>query len=157
MPHSQTLTLKRIALYSLPRMNRSNAEEQLLLVVLKELKTATTIICDQKSPSVSMILPDLLKLKKSLRVSESDSTLVKAVKTAAIENLDTRYLDDNLNLHLVVCTLLDPRYKDMIIDENIKTAAINSLIEFAIGIQHEIDVQSVPVKSEPATAPETIP
>ena len=83
-----------------------SAEE--LLIVLKELKTATTIVCDQKTPSISMILPVLMKLKKSLSVSDSDSNLVKAVKTAALGNLNTRYIDENLNLHLIVCTLLDP-------------------------------------------------
>ncbi|MEW8547090.1 MAG: hAT transposon family protein [Candidatus Thiodiazotropha sp.] len=134
---------------------QANAEE--LLIVLKELKTATTIVCDQKTPSISMILPVLLKLKKSLSVSESDSNLVRAVKTAALGNLDTRYLDENLNLHLVICTLLDPRYKDMAIDENTKTDAINAIIESAAIVQDAVEVQHVPVKSETDTVSEVLP
>ena len=63
---------------------QSSAEE--LLIVLKELKSATTIVCDQKTPSISMILPVLMKLEKSLSVSDSDSNLVKAVKTLKISN-----------------------------------------------------------------------
>ena len=49
---------------------QSSAEE--LLIVLKELKTATTIVCDQKTPSISMILPVLMKLKKRVRDYDSD-------------------------------------------------------------------------------------
>ena len=98
-------------------------------------KTSTTIVCDQKTPSISMILPVLMKLKKSLSVSDYDSNLVKAVKTAALSNLNTRYIDENLNLHLIVYTLLDPRYKDMLIDDDTKTEAINSIIASAIDIQ----------------------
>ena len=75
-----------------------------------------------------MILPVLMKLNKSLSVSDNDSYLVKAVKTAALGNLNTRYIDENLNLHLFVCTLLDPRYKDMLIDDDTKTEAINSIV-----------------------------
>ena len=76
-----------------------------------------------------------MKLKKSLSVSDYDSYLVKAVKTAALGNLNTRYIDENLNLHLIVYTLLDPRYKDMLIDDDTKTEAFNSIIVSAIDIQ----------------------
>ena len=72
---------------------------------------------------------------------------MKAVKNAALGNLNTRYIDENLNLHLIVCTLLDPRYKDMVIDYNIKTKALNSIIVSAIAIQDTTQLQSVPVKS----------
>ena len=53
--------------------------------MLKALKTATTIVCDKKTPSISMILPVIMKLKKSLSVSENDSKMVKAVKAAALQ------------------------------------------------------------------------
>ena len=49
---------------------------------------------------------------------------MKAVKNAALGNLNIRYIDENLNLHLIVCTLLDPRYKDMVIDYNIKVSKV---------------------------------
>ena len=103
-----------------------------------------------------MILPVLMKLK-SLRVSDNDSYLVNVVKTAALGNLNTRYIDENLNLHLFVCTLLDPRYKDMLIDDDTKTEAISSIITSAIDIQDTTQLQPVPVKSETGTVPEALP
>ena len=82
---------------------------------------------------------------------------MKAVKNAALGNLNTRYIDENLNLHLIVCTLLDPIYKDMVIDYNIKTKALNSIIVSAIAIQDTTQLQSVPVKSETGAVPEALP
>ena len=112
---------------------QANLEE--LLLVLKELKTGTTFVCDQKNPSISMILPVLVKQKKSLSVSENDSNMVKAVKAAALQNLNTRYTDENLNLHLTICSLLDPRYKDIAFDQSTKTEAIDSIIETALTLR----------------------
>ena len=83
--------------------------------------------------------------------------MVKAVKTAALGNLNTRYIDENLNLHLIVCTLLDPRYKDMVIDDSTKTQAINSIIVSAIAIQNTTQLQPVPIKSETDAVPEALP
>ncbi|MEW8546527.1 MAG: hAT transposon family protein [Candidatus Thiodiazotropha sp.] len=124
-----------------------NAEE--LIVVLKTLKTATTIICEQYSPSISMILPVLSKLRRSLTVLESDSNMVKAVKTATLTNLNQRYLDRDLYLHLVACTLLDPRYKDMPMDENTKLDAANLITESASVFSSMPQVAPAVVKTEP--------
>ena len=133
---------------------QANAEE--LLVVLKELKTATTIVCDQKTPSVSMIMPVLLKLKKSLSVSESDSTLVKAVKTSSFRK--PRYTLSWWQFESAsVCMYFawsqiqrhDYRWKHK--------NCCNQLINWVCNRHtNAIDVQSVPVKSEPATAPEML-
>ena len=125
---------------------QANVEE--LLLVLKELKTGTTIVCDKKKTSISMILPVLVKLKKSLSASENDSNMVKAVKAAALQNLNTRYTDENLNLHLTICSLLDPRYKDMAFDQSTKTEAIDSIIETALTIEDSSKFQPLPVKTK---------
>ena len=132
---------------------QSGAEE--LIIVLKELKTATTIICEQHSPSISMIQPVLSKLKRSLTIQDSDSALVKAVKTAALQNLNTRYLDNDLHRHLNACTILDPRYKDMPMDEDSHSAAKNLIIDSAVAMPDQTSVLSVQVKNENETKTET--
>ena len=53
--------------------------------------------------------------------------------------------------------LLDPRYKDMVIDDSTKTQAINSIIVSAIAIQNTTQLQPVPIKSETDAVPEALP
>ena len=81
-----------------------------------------------------MMLPVIVKLKQSLSVSENDSNMVKAVKAAALQNLNTRYTNENLNLHHTICSLLDSMYKDMTFDQSTKNDAIDSIIETALTI-----------------------
>ena len=85
-----------------------------------------------------MIQPVLSKLKRSLTIQDNDSALVKAVKTAALQNLNTRYLDNDLHRHLNACTILDPRYKDMPMDEDSHSAAKNLIIDSAVAMLDQI-------------------
>ena len=128
---------------------QSSAEE--LIVVLKDLKTATTIIYEQHSPSISIIPPVLSNLKRSLTIQENNSALVKAVKTAALQNLNTHYLDNDLNRHLNACTILDPRYKDMPMDEDSHSVVKTLIIDSAVAMPDQTSVLSVPVKNENET------
>ena len=128
---------------------QASAEE--LLLVLKELKTATTIVCEQRTPSISMVQPVLLKLKRSLVVQEHDSALVKAVKTAALQNLETRYIEDNLVTYLNAASLLDPRYKDMPMSEESKNAVHKFIIESIEAMPGQTSTASVLVKKETET------
>lgn len=59
--------------------------------VLGPIKTITTILCDEKTPTVSMIHPLKEMLIQQLKVSDDDIMLVKEVKTAIAKDLDARF------------------------------------------------------------------
>lgn len=60
------------------------AEE--VIEVLKPLKTVTTIMSTETTPSVSMILP-----LKSMEPTEENTPIVKEIKSAIRENMIGRY------------------------------------------------------------------
>lgn len=61
-----------------------------VIKVLGPIKTITTILCDEKTPTVSMIHPLKEMLIQQLKVSDDDIMLVKEVKTAIAKDLDVR-------------------------------------------------------------------
>ncbi|XP_046542888.1 E3 SUMO-protein ligase ZBED1-like [Haliotis rubra] len=81
--------------------------------VLRPLKTITTILCSEKVPTVSMILPLKELILKYMAVTESDSGLVKSVKSAIVKDLKTRYTEPDINKFLQEATALDPRFRSL--------------------------------------------
>ncbi|XP_071083855.1 E3 SUMO-protein ligase ZBED1-like [Haliotis cracherodii] len=68
--------------------------------VLNPLKTITTIMCIEKTPTVSLILPLKELILKAMAVVESDSVLIKSVKAAITKDLKDRYTDPDVNQFL---------------------------------------------------------
>ena len=62
-----------------------------VIKVLGPIKTITTILCDEKTPTVSMNHPLKEMLIQQLKVSDDDIMLVKEVKTAIAKDLDARF------------------------------------------------------------------
>ncbi len=88
------------------------AEE--VLQVLKPLKTVTSLLSTETSPSVSMILPLKKKILQSMAPSVEDSTITRDVKTAIREDLKPRYTSPpTLQDYLHRSTALDPRFKSL--------------------------------------------
>lgn len=69
--------------------NDLKAAEELILV-LKPMKTLTTLICDSKHPTISFIHPSMEILKQQMAPKDSDSNLVQLVKQTIINDLATR-------------------------------------------------------------------
>lgn len=65
------------------------AEE--VIEVLKPLKTVTTIMSTETTPSVSMILPLKTMFLKSMEPTEENTPIVKEIKSAIRENMIGRY------------------------------------------------------------------
>ncbi|XP_059916026.1 E3 SUMO-protein ligase ZBED1-like [Gadus macrocephalus] len=88
------------------------AEE--VLQVLKPLKTVTSVLSTETSPSVSMILPLKTRILQSMAPSVEDSTITQDVKTAIREDLKPRYTSPpTLQDYLHRSTALDPRFKSL--------------------------------------------
>lgn len=92
-------------------------DEELILAekvkeCMKPLKTATTMLCSEKHPTVSVIHPLYNKLLKTyLNATDNDIPAISALKSAIASDLEGRY-----NKHqkvLLLATALDPRFKDL--------------------------------------------
>ncbi|PIO11965.1 hypothetical protein AB205_0034750 [Aquarana catesbeiana] len=88
------------------------AEE--VLQVLKPLKTVTSLLSTESSPSVSMILPLKTRILQSIVPSVEDRIITRDVKTAIREDLQHRYTSPpTLQDYLHRSTALDPRFKSL--------------------------------------------
>ncbi|KAL7880871.1 hypothetical protein SRHO_G00031250 [Serrasalmus rhombeus] len=83
-----------------------------LVKLLHPLKTATTVLCEEKSPTVSLIVPLKSMIEQSMTPNGGDSTTVANTKTAILTNIANRYSGDAFN-YLVECTVLDPRFRTL--------------------------------------------
>jgi len=83
--------------------------------VLKDLSEVTTYICVEKHVSLSQVYPIVCGLiKKSLKLHDNDSSVVRKVKETISGELKRRYRpfdNETANNIPVMASLLDPRYK----------------------------------------------
>lgn len=82
--------------------------------VLKPLRTAAKLISDQGPSTASMILPVLRKLEITLAVKEEDQCYSTALKRRIVDVLSPLYQDSSVRDCLLVASVLDPRYKDLL-------------------------------------------
>lgn len=115
----------------------SEAEE--LVEVLKLFKTVTTVMCEEKSPTISMIHPMKEKLLRHLTERETDSGLVKQVKSAIRVDIESRYTDPNIIKVLEISCALDPRFKSLPYhDHDAAGQVYNSIIDLMVGSEKEV-------------------
>ena len=62
-----------------------------IMEVLVPLRQITVAICTEQTPTVSIIIPLLRKLKHILEVDENDTLIKQQMKEAVSDNIDTRY------------------------------------------------------------------
>lgn len=125
---------------------QSQAEE--IITVFKPLKTAATLICEQKMPIASMILPILRKLEMMLICMEDDTSLARDTRLTIWENLFQQYKETDIRDFLLVTSLLDPRYKDLrFVDPPEREHAKNVLQTIAMS-KHLIDIGKNDIKME---------
>lgn len=87
-----------------------NAED--LVKLLNPLKTATTVLCEEKSPTVSLIVPLKSMIEQSMAPNDGDSTTVADTKRAILSNISGRYSGDAYTF-LLESTALDPRFQTL--------------------------------------------
>ena len=78
-----------------------NAEE--IVKLMGPVKIATTVMCEEDQPTVSVIAPLHAKLLKRLQACEGDSDLVTDIKTVMKDDLSTRYNTIRETLNTGVC------------------------------------------------------
>ncbi|XP_078016760.1 E3 SUMO-protein ligase ZBED1 [Epinephelus lanceolatus] len=83
-----------------------------IVKLLKPLKTATTVVCDEKEPTVSLILPLKYMIEQSMSPDENDSQTIANMKSAILLDISDRYSGDCHDM-LQECTALDPRFRSL--------------------------------------------
>lgn len=87
-----------------------NAED--LVKLLNPLKTPTTVLCDQKSRTLSLIVPLKSMIEQSMTPSDGDSITMVDTKSVILHNIWGRYSGDTHN-YLLESTALDPRFRTL--------------------------------------------
>ncbi|XP_051785588.1 zinc finger BED domain-containing protein 4-like [Erpetoichthys calabaricus] len=87
-----------------------NAE--FLVKLLNPLKTATTVLCEEKRPTVSLIVPLKNMIEQNMAPNDSVSPTVADTKRAILSNISGRYSGDVYN-YLLESTALDPRFQSL--------------------------------------------
>ena len=107
---SKELCKRKKDISMLSERELTSAEE--LVAVLIPLKIATTALCEESVPTLSMILPLQHQLLNCImKARDDDSALIKQVKKEVVNDFSTRYQDTCTKKDLTVATLLDPRFK----------------------------------------------
>lgn len=107
---SKELRKREKDISTLSERELTSAEE--LVAVLTPLKIATTALCEESVPTLSMILPLQHQLLNCImKAGDDDSALIKQVKKEVVNDFSTRYQDTCTKKDLTVATLLDPRFK----------------------------------------------
>ncbi|XP_024884997.1 zinc finger BED domain-containing protein 1-like, partial [Temnothorax curvispinosus] len=90
-----------------------------LTVLLKPFQQATTILCAEKSITLSIVRPIIYNLiNRHLLVKDDDSSLQRTFKVQAALDLTDRFKMENIDVNnevtaMQMATLLDPRHKKL--------------------------------------------
>ncbi|KAL2089183.1 hypothetical protein ACEWY4_016082 [Coilia grayii] len=93
-------------LWSLSEADLCNAED--VAKTLRPLKVATLVMCEEQTPTVSIIAPLQAQLCQSTVEQTNDSGIIKDIKNALAQDLGKRYAN---NTFLQMASALDPRFK----------------------------------------------
>lgn len=78
--------------------------------MLRPFEKATEFVSSEKHAASSIMLPILLNEQR-----ESDSAVIRDVKTEIINDLKNRYQDDNVKLFMYISAFLDPRFNEKLL------------------------------------------
>ncbi|XP_035994609.1 zinc finger BED domain-containing protein 1-like [Fundulus heteroclitus] len=96
-------------IHALTESDLSTAEQMVSL--LAPLKAVTTLMCEEKQPTVSVIAPLRTKLLTHFECAPDDTPLIKDMKRVMAEDLRERYVDEEP--FLLRAAALDPRFKKL--------------------------------------------
>lgn len=98
----------------------STAQEMVNL--LSQLKAATTLMCKEKRPTVSVIAALGMKLLDHFQVTMSDSPIIQQMKCLMAEDIRERYVKEEH--FLLKATASDPRFKKLPFLTEMKSSTI---------------------------------
>ena len=87
---------------------------ELLIEVLQPFKRATVLLSGEKTPTLTLVLPTIIKLECALLEKPDDPASIKKVKEAMSQNFQKR--KPTVETHLTsyqLASLLDPRTKTL--------------------------------------------
>ena len=146
----------KVNITSLIESDISEAEE--LVQVLTPLKIATVALCEEKVPTVSLILPLQYQLTSFMAEKDGDTHLIKRVKKAVLTDLSGRYSDSDVKCKLTLASLIDPRFKVVpFLSETQKLEAFHDLTVAAVSIAEAYEAQTVTIKTEPTSSTQELP
>lgn len=64
-----------------------------MVKLLTPVNAATTVMCEEDQPGVSVIAPPWVKLLEHFRVAENDYFLIPEMKRAMAKELEERYVE----------------------------------------------------------------
>lgn len=94
----------------------------------------------EQQPTVSMVMPLQHTILTSMKHSDTDSKIIKDVKSAIKENFEERYSDPRLQQFLNESTALDPRFKTLPNLADISWKVIFNCLEEKIFQEHPTQV-----------------
>ncbi len=101
-----------------------------MVELLAPVKTATTIMCEEERPTVSVIAPLQAKLLEHFTVTAKDSSVITEMKQAMAKDLKHRYVDVRQVLYST--SALDLRFKKLpFLSEEERDATFQYLIHEA--------------------------
>ncbi|KAJ4937708.1 hypothetical protein JOQ06_002340, partial [Pogonophryne albipinna] len=80
--------------------------------LLSPLKKATTVLCDESQPTVSLIVPLKHMIEQSIAQCDEDSSTIAQMKRAILKYFTDRYQGEQ-NKFLQESTALDPRFRSL--------------------------------------------
>nr|XP_055068182.1 E3 SUMO-protein ligase ZBED1-like [Misgurnus anguillicaudatus] len=135
-------------LFTLTDTDVTNAEDA--VNALKPMKDATTLMSEEKNPTVSLIAPLNAQLIQNMADTTGDSPLVREIKNAIKTDLMKRYNSEAEKKVLYTASALDPRFKGMpFLTEQEKLEIYRGVIVEAASLENEC----TPSRTEVCDAP----
>ncbi|KAJ8251002.1 hypothetical protein GJAV_G00216060 [Gymnothorax javanicus] len=119
----------------------SNTEQ--VVQAVKPMLVATNIMCEEKSPTISIIAPLHAQLLSDTTSTTEDSSLVREIKTTIHQDLSKRYDSVEQKNILHISSALDPRFKSLqfLLPQNVQDTYAR-LMEMAAALKEDADDES---------------
>ncbi|XP_048859191.1 E3 SUMO-protein ligase ZBED1-like [Brienomyrus brachyistius] len=107
---SDELRQKSREIDTLDTSDIANAED--LVKLLSPIKKATTVLCDESQPTISLISPLKQMIQESMATDKHDSNVIAQMKAAILKDLSDRYQGEDEKF-LQESSALDPRFRTL--------------------------------------------
>ncbi|XP_078029719.1 E3 SUMO-protein ligase ZBED1-like [Epinephelus lanceolatus] len=116
---------------------------QEVVKLMTPLKVATTLLSEEKNPTITMISPLQAKLQKHFQAKESDLPEISEMKRRFNQDFSGRYANIQDTLHCA--TALDPRFKDLAFldDETTKDTIFMKIAAEVVNMDGEDEMTSL--------------
>ncbi|KAK7913711.1 hypothetical protein WMY93_013922 [Mugilogobius chulae] len=121
-----------------------------IVKLMEPMKMATTVMCEEDQPTISVVAPLRAKLLNHLQPCDEDTTLVAEMKRVMLEDFSSRYkgIEETLNK----AAALDPRFKELpYLEKDVREVVFANLALEATQPQNEMLTEQGSSSSDMAT------